>query len=58
MAVARESLRGQASRVHRRERVSHLHEAAEGGEGAEGREGAYGKVPRNRGKNTTLIAST
>ena len=34
---------------------THLHDPPQG-QGAQGR-GAYGKVPRNRGKNTTLLAS-
>jgi|SRR5215208_5632033 transposase len=36
-------------------RIYHLHGAPEG-EGPKGKR-AYGKVPRNRGKNTTLIAA-
>ena len=37
-------------------RHAHLHDQDEG-EGSEGPKGVRGRVPRNRGKNTTLLAS-
>jgi hypothetical protein len=51
-------LRREASCVHRRERVSHFHDALEG-QSSERRERAYGKVPRNLKARThyALIAS-
>ena len=49
-------LRCQAAGIHRRERVSHLHVMRLRARAPRG-ERAYGKVPRNRAKNTTLIAS-
>ena len=55
MAVARFPLRRQKAGVRGRVRLQHLHDAPES-QGAEGKR-AYGKVPRNRGKNTTLIAA-
>jgi hypothetical protein len=56
LEVAGFPLRRQAAGVHRLEWVPYLHDELEG-QGFEGRERAYGEVPRNRGKNQTLIAS-
>ena len=60
MAVAGFPLRRQAPRVRGRIWLQHLHDAPES-QGSQGRaprgKRAYGKVPRNRGKNTTLIAA-
>jgi hypothetical protein len=38
-------------------RHPHLHADAPPSAGSQGRAGLHGSVPRNRGKNTTLIAS-
>jgi hypothetical protein len=54
--VACEPLRREAAGVRRRERVPHLYDALLRARAPRG-ERAYGEVPRNRGKNTTLIAS-
>jgi transposase len=56
MALAGLPLRRPAVGVRGRERVSHLHDAPEG-QSAQRTEGLRRKVPRNRGKNQTLIAS-
>ena len=58
MAVAGRSLRRQAASVRggvRLQHLQHLDDAPEG-ESSQGKR-AYGRVPRNRGKNTTLIAA-
>ena len=49
-------LRRKKAGVRGRIRLQHIHDAPQS-EGSQGKERAYGKVPRNRGKNTTLIAS-
>jgi hypothetical protein len=56
VAVVGFSLRRPAAGVRGRKRVSHLHETRLYARAPRGKR-AYGKVPRNRGKNTTLIAS-
>jgi transposase len=56
MEVAGLPLRREAAGVHRRERFPYLHDAPQG-ESSQGRAGLHGEVPRNRGKNQTLIAS-
>ena len=56
MALAGFPLRRQALGVRGRERVSHFHDTALR-TGSQRTEGLRRKVPRNRGKNTTLIAS-
>ncbi len=50
------SLRGEKAGVRGRERIPHRDGSLEG-EGAQGTEGLHGKVPRNRAKNLTLVAS-
>src|SRR5215208_2073835 len=56
MEMVPRSPRREKARVRGRERVSRSDGSLEG-EGAHKGERAYGKVPRNRGKNTTLLAS-
>ncbi len=53
--MAGEPLRREKAGVHRRVWIPYLHDAPQGS-GSE-RRAAYGRVPRNRGKNQTLIAS-
>src|SRR5215213_4729883 len=55
VAVAGFPLRRQAASVRGRIWLQHFYDASES-QGSQGKR-AYGKVPRNRGKNTTLIAA-
>ena len=59
MALAGPSLRRKKAYIRSRVRFSHLHEVPLRCLRARAPRGkrAYGKVPRNRGKNTTLIAA-
>ena len=55
--LAGEPLRRKKAGVRGRERVPYLHDAPGSPARASRGKRAYGKVPRNRGKNQTLIAS-
>jgi hypothetical protein len=56
VAVARFPLRREKASIRGRERLSRLHVTRLRARAPKGKR-AYGKVPRNRGKNTTLIAA-